>query len=189
MTAAEESSKAACRRRVRGVLADIDPASRHAAAAALRDRLLERLTELQARTVMTYLADEAELDLDPTIEAMLSRNLVVAVPAVLPERGLMAAARIHSLAPNSLDRDRYGLRQPRPPHEWIEPTALDAVIVPGVAFTTDGHRLGRGGGYYDRWLASLPGSIRRIGVGFAAQVVPDLPIEPHDATVDELVAI
>lgn len=189
MSAAEESPKSACRRRVREALAAIDPASRCAAATTLRDRILSRLRTLDARTVMAYLADEIEIDLDPTIEAMLVDDLVVGVPAVLPERGLMAAARIHSLLPASLDRDRYGLRQPVPPHDPIAPASLDAVLVPGVAFTADGHRLGRGGGYYDRWLASLPASVRRVGVGFAAQVVDSLPVEPHDAPLDELIMI
>ena len=63
----------------------------------------------------------------------------------------------------------------------------DLILVPGLAFTKDGARLGRGGGYYDRLLANCPPRTRRIGVCFAAQIVPAFPIEPHDQRVDRVI--
>ena len=65
---------------------------------------------------------------------------------------------------------------------------VDLVLVPGLAFTADGMRLGRGGGYYDRLLASLPPHTRTIGVCFATQLVTALPIEAHDLAVQRVVA-
>ena len=62
----------------------------------------------------------------------------------------------------------------------IDPAAIDIVIVPGLAFTRDGRRLGQGGGFYDRFLAQLPADCTTIGVGFAEQLLDDLPVEPHD---------
>jgi len=68
----------------------------------------------------------------------------------------------------------------------LDPQALDVVVVPGLAFTPDGRRLGQGGGHYDRFLPRLrPGCIT-IGACFAEQVVTDLPTEPHDRPVDHL---
>jgi len=68
------------------------------------------------------------------------------------------------------------------------PEMLDLVVVPGVAFTRDGARLGRGRGYYDRYL-SRPG-LRAfcVGVCFAHQLVDTLPVEPHDRTMDAVCA-
>jgi 5-formyltetrahydrofolate cyclo-ligase len=66
------------------------------------------------------------------------------------------------------------------PEEEPDPTAVDVVIVPGVAFAPDGARLGQGGGWYDRFLASVRPDCTSIGVGFDAQVVDVLPTEPHD---------
>ena len=63
----------------------------------------------------------------------------------------------------------------------------DVVIVPGVAFTTDGHRLGQGGGWYDRFLPGVRDDCTTVGVGFAPQLVDTLPIEPHDARLDIVV--
>jgi 5-formyltetrahydrofolate cyclo-ligase len=60
------------------------------------------------------------------------------------------------------------------------------VVVPGVAFSQDGHRLGRGGGHYDATLAQMPRAVR-LGVAFEAQLVAELPREPHDAPLDAVV--
>lgn len=64
------------------------------------------------------------------------------------------------------------------------PESIDVAIVPGVAFTAGGGRLGQGGGWYDRFLPSLRPDCVTIGVGFAPQLVDDLPAEPHDVVLD-----
>ena len=68
-----------------------------------------------------------------------------------------------------------------------DPGSIDVVIVPGVAFTSDGERLGQGGGWYDRFLVRLGPDVTTIGVAFAAQIVPALPTDPHDVAVDMVV--
>ncbi|MBV6501513.1 MAG: 5-formyltetrahydrofolate cyclo-ligase [Prosthecobacter sp.] len=65
---------------------------------------------------------------------------------------------------------------------------LDVILVPGLAFSArDGARLGRGGGYYDRLLAQPRMRARLVGVGFHMQLLPDVPCEPHDARIPDLV--
>jgi 5-formyltetrahydrofolate cyclo-ligase len=64
------------------------------------------------------------------------------------------------------------------------PAEIDTILVPGLAFTKQGHRLGRGGGYYDRYLASLPATTLKMGVCFAMQIVDTLATEPHDQRLD-----
>lgn len=67
------------------------------------------------------------------------------------------------------------------------PFALpDIVIVPLIAFTQNGHRLGQGGGHYDRWLASHPGT-RAIGLAWDCQLAEDLPVESHDQPLEAIV--
>jgi 5-formyltetrahydrofolate cyclo-ligase len=73
------------------------------------------------------------------------------------------------------------------PEEQPDPSVVDVVIVPGVAFTPDGARLGQGGGWYDRFLAAVRPDCTSIGVGFDAQVVDVLPTEPHDVPLDGVV--
>lgn len=73
--------------------------------------------------------------------------------------------------------------QPDAEAEEVVPQVL---FVPLIAFTTDGHRLGQGGGHYDRWLAAHPGAAR-IGLAWDMQEVPAIPHEPHDMPLTALV--
>ena len=69
----------------------------------------------------------------------------------------------------------------------VDPTTLDVVIVPGLAFTVDGHRLGQGGGHFDRFLPRLSPSCLKAGVAFREQVVDVVPMEPHDVVLDVVI--
>jgi 5-formyltetrahydrofolate cyclo-ligase len=73
------------------------------------------------------------------------------------------------------------------PEDDPSPDEPDVIVVPGVAFTADGHRLGQGGGWYDRFLARVRDECVTIGVGFAPQLVERLPVEPHDVALDVVV--
>ena len=70
------------------------------------------------------------------------------------------------------------------PEEDPDPTGVDVVVVPGVAFTAAGDRLGQGGGWYDRFLARIGDDTVTIGVGFFQQIVEALPVEAHDRCLD-----
>lgn len=68
-----------------------------------------------------------------------------------------------------------------------DPHVVDVVIVPGIAFTASGERLGQGGGWYDRFLLQVRTDCVTIGVGFEPQVLDRLPVEPHDVRLDLIV--
>ena len=68
----------------------------------------------------------------------------------------------------------------------VDPAELDVVVVPGLAFTPDGRRLGQGGGHYDRFLTRLRPDCVTIGACFVELLLEDLPTEPHDTTVDHV---
>jgi 5-formyltetrahydrofolate cyclo-ligase len=68
------------------------------------------------------------------------------------------------------------------------PVPPDLVLVPGLAFTRDGHRLGRGGGFYDRLLAGRANEAVQIGVCFSVQLVESIPVEAHDIVLDLVVS-
>ncbi len=68
-----------------------------------------------------------------------------------------------------------------------DPTRPDVVIVPGIAFTAAGDRLGQGGGWYDRFLLGIRVDCVTIGVGFEPQLVDELPTEPHDVTLKTVI--
>ena len=74
------------------------------------------------------------------------------------------------------------------PEDEPDAATIDLVVVPGVAFTASGHRLGQGGGWYDRFLPGLRPGVMRIGVCFAECLVDDLPTEAHDVIMDLVIS-
>lgn len=84
---------------------------------------------------------------------------------------------------SELEPGLHAIPQPGAAAAVVEPQAL---IVPGLAFTAEGLRLGQGGGHYDRWLGAHPG-VLTIGLAWDVQVVDELPTEPHDHTMNAVV--
>ncbi|MCF0160728.1 MAG: 5-formyltetrahydrofolate cyclo-ligase [Bacteroidaceae bacterium] len=82
----------------------------------------------------------------------------------------------------------FGIGEPDGEEWFTEFPSIDLVLVPGVAFTLGGARLGRGKGYYDRFLPQVP-QAKLIGVCFPYQVLPDIPLAPHDCLVHEVVTL
>jgi len=70
----------------------------------------------------------------------------------------------------------------------VTPELIETAIVPGLAFDIRGNRLGRGGGFYDRFLPKLPPTATIIGLAFECQIFESIPVEPHDRRVDVLVS-
>jgi 5-formyltetrahydrofolate cyclo-ligase len=69
----------------------------------------------------------------------------------------------------------------------VDPTLLDVVVLPGLAFTRSGERLGQGGGHFDRFLTRVRSDCLRIGVAFREQLVDAVPAERHDIAVDRVI--
>ena len=96
-----------------------------------------------------------------------------------PVRQGLAACRLA----DGLDQAAYGIEEPRK-KEPADFTELGAVILPLAAFDRSGTRLGYGKGFYDRFLATLPQAVLRVGVAFATQEVPSIPRHDHDEALD-----
>ncbi|HZZ26591.1 MAG TPA: 5-formyltetrahydrofolate cyclo-ligase, partial [Pirellulales bacterium] len=96
--------------------------------------------------------------------------------------GEMVAQQIHSF--DELQLDEFGILSPSPDEAFVG--SIDVCICPGVAFTEVGERLGAGGGFYDRYLATQPPRLV-IGLAFECQLVPELPLELHDRRMDYII--
>jgi 5-formyltetrahydrofolate cyclo-ligase len=120
------------------------------------------------------LADE--IDPRPLLHALLDRGHPVVLP-VTPPRGQALTFR-RWRAGDALVPERFGTM--RPTGEALAP---DLLLIPLLAFDLAGRRLGYGGGYYDRTLAELPGRFR-LGCGFAAQQMDEVPAGPYDCPLD-----
>lgn len=133
--------------------------------------------------VAVYLASPEEIDLSDFILAMLDRGITVVSPRWNGET--YELAKLKSLSRASLRRGPMNILEPAKA-EIVMPSNVAAWIVPGLAFTKDGVRLGYGGGWYDRLLAEARKDSLKIGVAHEFQVVEALPSEPHDIRLDRL---
>lgn len=131
-----------------------------------------------------YLAAPDEINIDPYIEDLLRAGVDVVAPRWNGET--YALARLKGLAETSLRRGPMGIREPVDA-DIVEPKKVGAWIIPGLAFTRGGKRLGYGGGWYDRLLAAAPKDAVKIGVACSFQIVDDLPAEPHDIPLTDVI--
>ena len=83
----------------------------------------------------------------------------------------------------------YGIAEPHfDPDKALALKDIDTVIVPGLAFDRNHHRLGRGKGYYDRFLSILPKRVTTVGLAFDFQLTESLPTEAHDMRLQQIIA-
>jgi 5-formyltetrahydrofolate cyclo-ligase len=137
-----------------------------------------------ARVVMLYLSTPHELDTAQLALKCWQTQKTVVVPKVSWDQRRMLPVEITSLQTN-MTTTGPGIREPAS-GQPIPINMIDLVIVPGMGFTNDGHRIGRGMGFYDRFLA-LPNFIGvSCGMGFEEQIVPKLPVLDHDMALSML---
>lgn len=176
--------KAMLRRELRARLRSIDPAELVRAGEGLRERLVQQAEWLQARTIMLFASMPEEPDLWPLAERVLAEGRRLVFPRYDRDAGVYGAAEVRDLA-RDVQVGSFGIREPVSTClEWSL-NQLDLVLVPGLGFDREGHRLGRGRGFYDRMLSSRRGTA--CGVAMDWQILPAIPVEPHDQHVDCIV--
>ena len=153
---------------------------------SIMSSLLSHSQIQKADSVLMYHSLLDEVDTRSALDQLLAMGKKVLLPKVVSETEMT----IHeytgqdSLQPS----EPYGILEPTTPELSIVNCQLSIVIVvPGMAFDKHGHRLGRGKGYYDRFLSRIP-NIYKIGVCFPFQLIDNVPSEPTDILVDEVLS-
>ncbi|MFH0771220.1 MAG: 5-formyltetrahydrofolate cyclo-ligase [Candidatus Omnitrophota bacterium] len=158
---------------------------RHRKSLAIKRKLLALPEFKDAKVLMFYVSKDGEVETNPMIETALISGKVVLVPAVRVKERKMVVSEI--MDPNKdLIKGPYGIYQPKAHLKVYHPRAIDLAVVPGIAFDKKGNRLGRGMGYYDKFLAGLRRSVPKIGLAFDFQVVSQLPALSHDQPVTKV---
>ena len=151
-------------------------------ARAVRNALGASSLISQTTVIGCYLASDGEVDLGPTIDLFWARKIATAVPVV--RANAMSFCAYAKETDTSVSR--WGIREPIS-SSHIDINDLSIVLIPLVAFTDRGQRLGRGQGYYDRAFESLPRPIL-IGVAHEAQRAPTLASKESDVGLDGIVS-
>ncbi len=135
---------------------------------------------------MLYMPLATEVDLTTAAMRCFQAGKTVCVPKVDWNRRDMSAVEVSTFDDHVMDIDEHGLRSPRD-SQPLPPRSIDLVVVPGLAFDTHGNRLGRGGGFYDRFLSRLRHGATSVGLAFDFQIVDTVPADERDVSVDLVV--
>lgn len=177
----ERPTKASLRAEARKALAALSPNERAAASAEICRRIGALPEWAAAQTVALYAAQPSEPDLAALLGAP---GKAFCFPEVSGDALEFRRCHSHDL----LRPGPWKILEPDPEHcPVIAAGEIDLLLIPGLAFTRSGGRLGRGGGFYDRFLIRVHPRAVKVGVSFHAQLVPVLPLEIHDHEVDRVV--
>jgi 5-formyltetrahydrofolate cyclo-ligase len=178
MIAAE---KKALRQRMIAVRDAMDPAAHTAQSAAIHNELRTLIRERKVRVLHCFLPMGSEVDLYPLLDELLADGIIIHAPKTLKGR-VLENYRYHGQ--EHLVPGVFGTRYPAGDEPYTG--SYDMILVPGLAFTAKGDRLGYGAGYYDTFLKQHP-SAYAVAVCFPLQVVAALPVEAHDHPVELVV--
>jgi 5-formyltetrahydrofolate cyclo-ligase len=181
MGATIPEAKTALRQLIGGRLKSLSAEERAAASAQARALLAAQPLWQQAQSVLFFAPLPEELDVWPLLAIALRAGKKVALPRFERPTKSYAACQIQNLE-TDLRVGHFGIREPSELCSPLAAGVLDLILVPGVGFDRQGHRLGRGKGYYDQLLTVMRG--RRCGVAFDQQIAEEIPAEPHDAKMD-----
>lgn len=137
-----------------------------------------------ARVIMLYLSTPTECDTAPLALRCWQQGKTVVVPKVSWDQRRMLPVEINSLQ-DSMTTSGAGVREPLA-GQPVPTEFIDLVIVPGLGFTATGYRIGRGMGFYDRFLAQSEFVGLSCGLAFEQQILPDLPVMDHDMPLSML---
>ena len=171
--------KAELRKQVLQEMKTLSQEQKQAMDLALTERFLKHPFYQEAKTIATYLSFPHEFQTQELIEQALKDDKKVLIPKTYP-KGRMEFVVYH---PQQLAKTSFGLLEPQGDLEVVEPSQIDLIHVPGLAFTTEGYRIGYGGGYYDRYLEHFAG--HTMSTIYPCQV-QEFNSEDHDIAVQEV---
>lgn len=149
----------------------------------IEQKLLDHPRLQTARVVMLYYALPDEVDTRHLVDTLLKEGKTVVLPKCIDKEHIEPR---QYTGPDDLAEGIYNLLEPvGKPYDALGD--IELIIVPGMSFDEQGHRLGRGRGYYDRFLAQVPQAYK-IGVCFDFQRVEQVPVDENDQVMDEVLS-
>ena len=148
----------------------------------IQSRLLSMSEYRMARMLCVYLSIKGEVRTDSIIARCMSDEKTVCVPAYDKVSKIYRPAVYDGKT--SISKGPLGVMEPSRP-VWLDFSAVDMIVIPGVAFDETGSRLGRGGGYYDAILGAMRAF--KVAVAFDFQMIPHVPVDDKDVRVEAVI--
>ncbi len=174
--------KRAVRAAARALREAMTQAEREAATLVIARTLLDLPEIAGAGTVMVFWSFGSEVGTVPIVDGLVGRGVCVALPRVEDGELVPVAFR----PGDAMTQAAFGMLEPVE-GRVLEATAVDVAVTPGLAFDRHGHRVGYGGGYYDRFFRRARPDLSKIAVCFGVQLVPEVPHGGSDVPVDVIV--
>lgn len=149
--------------------------------------LLEKISHfIQTSPEIRTIASYAAMDSEPCLDALgeFHKEINICYPRC-GARGGMDFYSVHHLSTMLIST--YGIREPDVSiHEKVNPESIDLFLCPAYAYTPRGERLGKGGGFYDRYLLQKRPDAVTLGIVFSCQIIAQIPTEAHDLVIDHV---
>jgi len=141
----------------------------------------------KSKKIMFYVSFNNEVStIDIIKELLMKKEKTIIVPYVLKKNPILQLSELRNI--NELEPKTFGISEPKENYiREFNYKKLDIIILPGIAFDQNGHRIGYGYGYYDRFLKKLDKNVIKIGFAFDFQLVEKIHEERHDVPVDIVV--
>lgn len=180
------SPKRALRQTIRQLRDSLSESERAQKTREIEKKLLELPKFKQAHVILFYASFGSEVPTQKLMEDSLRLGKRVILPITDTETKRLLLREVRDIS--TLKKNKYGIPEPaKEDSSDIEQDLIDLIIVPGIAFDVCGHRIGYGGGYYDRFLKTISPLVPRISLAFEVQIVPEIPKEDYDLPVDEII--
>lgn len=144
------------------------------------------LLNQNAQLAAFYMPLADELDITTLIRWWQQRGLSIALPRTIALEKRLEFRQVNRLE-TDLQVGTYGVMEPKTSCPLVSPDEIDIIIVPGRAYDECCNRLGRGLGYYDRFLKTLPQRTLKIALAFECQIVKRIPTKPNDVPMDVVI--
>ncbi|MFA5577582.1 MAG: 5-formyltetrahydrofolate cyclo-ligase [Tissierellaceae bacterium] len=152
----------------------------------IEDRLYEMDYYKKANRIMSFVSAASEVHTHQLIKRSISIGKSMLVPFTIHEPREMKASELFDFS--ELEVGYHNILAPKKEfHRFVEPSTIDLILVPGLAFAKNGYRVGYGGGYYDRFLSKIDKGVIKIGLAFDLQIVDQVPVDDFDIPVDLII--
>jgi len=182
-------SKTAIRRRMKRFLNSQKQSERRNKSRIIQNRVFAQEEFLRSRCIMLYVSKgTGEVETAPIIKKALLMGKSVVLPVSLVREKGIKPVRLRDIK-HGLKKGPYGIYEPRESksRDAVRIKDIDLVIVPGLAFDEKNNRIGRGKGYYDRFLKRLPKDTPKIGLGFRFQSLKKIPTTGRDFPLTKVI--
>ncbi|XP_018327181.1 5-formyltetrahydrofolate cyclo-ligase [Agrilus planipennis] len=187
-----KAKKAVIRKKIEGRIKTLSTEEKARQSYGIVKKILELKEYKDSNRISIYLSTDNEIDTEPIIRNIFETEKKCFVPRYHGK--IMEMVRLHSMDDwENLPLTKWNIKQPSVNdnrENALETGGLDIIILPGVAFTKDGDRLGHGMGYYDKFLWNIRKTGKKkpytVGIGFKEQIVDSLPIENTDYKLDSV---